>query len=101
GLGEWSVTGVQTCALPICSARCTPEPRGVVIGKKKGPTSASKTDPPGFRGTPGRATCAAGPVLLLLFLGGLVVTVSPPGETESRSEERRVGRGGGCRCAQG
>jgi tetratricopeptide (TPR) repeat protein len=26
---------------------------GLVIGKQKGPTSASKTDPPGFRGTPG------------------------------------------------
>jgi len=28
----------------------------VVIGAQKGPTSASKRDPPGFRGPPGRAS---------------------------------------------
>jgi Domain of unknown function (DUF4118) len=65
----------------------------LVIGEQSGPTSASKTDPPGFRGTPVWACSRGRPVTLLLLLGRLVATVPPPGETESGSAGTQPDKG--------
>src|SRR5438046_5208906 len=74
GIRDWSVTGVQTCALPI--------------------------SPDEVRFTPGRrwlspATHASYPVQWTLD--------TPLGrhEIRARSEERRVGKGGRCRRSRG
>jgi hypothetical protein len=67
--------------------------RLMVIGAQNGPTSASKTDPPGFRGTPvGTGLRDPSPGLHLCLLG-LLVTVRPPGETESGSAGTQPDKG--------
>src|SRR5690349_21978942 len=73
GIRDLYVTGVQTCALPISSARRA--------SARAAPASRRSTSsrPPPPAGTPS----------------------APPGSSSptrsSRSEERRVGKGGGCR----
>src|SRR5262249_59838781 len=94
GIRDWSVTGVQTCALPIWQlARC-PAP------------SESKT-PSGLASepTPAKGARYSLPRRASSKLPAMAATQRPvaaPTATGSpRSEERRVGKGGRTRRAQG
>src|SRR5256885_5647722 len=77
GIRDYKVTGVQTCALPISS----PSPRSISDGGSIGRVSV--TSNPKFRVTPRSGQ------------GRLETSGrrgNPPRETNSRSEERRVGK---------
>src|SRR5207245_8554750 len=92
GLRRATVTGVQTCALPICVQ--VPPPR------KPGPERSEKRvagirglDPPSQRiGRVPQAQLGEGQELGDALLPGPVSFARPPPRTE-RSEERRVGKG--------
>jgi hypothetical protein len=65
----------------------------VVIGAQKGPTSAWKRDPPGFRSSPSRLILQEQDATLLLFLNHSLITLPRPGETESGSAGTQPGKG--------
>src|SRR5262249_58843226 len=78
GIRYWSVTGVQTCALPIWPQRRPASRLPLALGPlRRGPV-------PGGEGGPGRRR-----------RGGLAGRQAPRGPARRlRSEERRVGKGG-------
>src|SRR5438093_8893399 len=79
GIRDWSVTGVQTCALPIWS------PRPARVGRPGGPRR-----PPGALGRePARCRPAAGVGARALGGRSAAGQARPRG---ARSEERRVGK---------
>src|SRR5690606_41123756 len=73
GIRDFHVTGVQTCALPIC-CRTGPSPR-------RGWTWPPAPPPSSATSSPRRGSCSSG--------AGAAGRASPPA---ARSEERRVGR---------
>src|SRR5438309_11551677 len=78
GIRDGTVTGVQTCALPICAR----------LRRARGAVEIARTrlvPPPGLGARNRRHACLAAP------FRHLAVLVDPP-----RSEERRVGKE--CRC---
>src|SRR5262249_56500486 len=83
GIRDWSVTGVQTCALPICTTRNPGNFRGfrgklcIVLLRYN---AISRDDPP--RGNKWHRNLD----------GGLLVRFSVPQARPHRSEERRVGK---------
>src|SRR5438093_8824234 len=80
GIRDWSVTGVQTCALPICAsgnARHNASMRRV--NSSFGTTSASQSEGPISR---------VGCEVSTAFLDQLAIAAS----AAFRSEERRVGK---------
>src|SRR5262249_58194039 len=96
GIGYWSVTGVQACALPIYSGcgvcgstRTSHPPR-----RRRGARAAANAAP-GVRQV--RAVAPADATVVLragLAAGGGVPDAQPP----ARSEEGRVGGEGGSGC---
>src|SRR5437016_7320264 len=80
GIRDWSVTGVQTCALPISVARQIPNPRLVLVGHSMGAA----------------VSLAATPLIGTRVIGVIAVealrSVGLPPLSPSRSEERRVGK---------
>src|SRR5262249_56997137 len=87
GIRDWSVTGVQTCALPICLdlARGGVDRLGCELELAE---AARGARPGGAAGEDPRA------VLLLVAELDLHVPVAADELVESRSEERRVGEEG-------
>src|SRR5690606_39420967 len=94
------VTGVQTCALPMCAS--TPD-------RKNSGSAHSDPEfrPPNSRECLGFAACPDGEVVDALHLGVVhygaitqegVQKAERVGAPEDRSEERRVGKGGEARC---
>src|SRR5437879_10662769 len=75
GIRDTSVTGVQTCALPILPSRCS------IPENPPSPRASAKS--------PSDAFCAAES---LLKSTGLSSRKLPPKFLENRSEERRVGK---------
>src|SRR5262249_57617058 len=98
GIRDWSVTGVQTCALPIsptgASLTVTGGTPTVSTPILVSPTGASLTV---TGGTPGVAT----PVLVSPVAASLTVTGGTPAVATPRSEERRVGEESGAAGARG
>src|SRR5262249_56640128 len=93
GIRDWSVTGVQTCALPICTvANCA------AFGGTNGVAGM------GFGGTDGKSGKSNGGGLArtagtLLLMNSVLATNAPGANsygsvTDNRSEERRVGKEG-------
>src|SRR5688572_31375279 len=76
GIRDLTVTGVQTCALPIYGIRDTP-----LLTLIDDPAGSAKPQP---RGTVGR--------VILAFIVGLVFAIVLVFIMEFRSEERRVGK---------
>src|SRR5438046_5970978 len=85
GIRDWSVTGVQTCALPI-SASCTRRFHLTAIGGRI-------TD--GYSGTTRRCSSR------LFTIPRPTDTPAVCGRAERRSEERRVGKEGRAQWAGG
>src|SRR5262249_59813085 len=91
GIRDWSVTGVQTCALPISAAlsRSTPPlPDGCVAARATW-TSGRSPPPAPVPGPPRRRWPRRGPA----------AGTPAPWSARTRSEERRVGKEGGARAA--
>src|SRR5258706_2684046 len=82
GIRDWSVTGVQTCALPILDAF----PRAKELGYKG---VSSKTCKGIYKSLINRARCEAWGKEY--FMSGEDLTIQP-GLALQRSEERRVGK---------
>src|SRR5207248_3523217 len=98
GIRDRTVTGVQTCALPIWPPRVN-APDGAQ-------TALSATPPPtwwrGLRGVVGLLFVATGNFKLLFMPGGPTAfarLIEQIGFPAPRSEERRVGKGCGERAA--
>src|SRR5262249_57097124 len=78
GIRDWSVTGVQTCALPISNGTTSSQPR---------PAAAVKVAPVHhLAALPKRGVLVSGTSLAGVRLGDTMAAV------RSRSEERRVGK---------
>src|SRR5262249_59914814 len=93
GIGDWSVTGVQTCALPIYGYLSSSSVSDAQIWASVSPASGSGTPDPGIGGW-GSADVGADRTADASTLDRRALPrgrAAPPGE---RSEERRVGRGG-------
>src|SRR5438046_7233636 len=85
GIRDWSVTGVQTCALPICAHLDG-------AGRRRGRRIARES----ARGCLQRARPAQLPGVWRAFLSDLPRAGANPGDDcLGRSEERRVGKGVG------
>src|SRR5207302_2335223 len=86
GIRDFHVTGVQTCALPICSLL-----RGTGFVR-----SGSDFRAPGFEMKPARGTTVIASILLIACLNGTVFTLGRVDRLRTgaslRSEERRVGK---------
>src|SRR5258706_12063382 len=76
GIRDWSVTGVQTCALPIC---CDTRAAGAEVGKQVLPLQLGYRNAPIYVSPDDRATTS--PVIIVVYR-----------RSEPRSEERRVGK---------
>src|SRR5262249_56363557 len=92
GIGEWSVTGVQTCALPICG--CVRGPGRPLTGRGAGAGL--------LRRATGRLPETASGLLPRRAAAQRHGQGAAPGTRQpGRSEERRVGKeGGGWRAAE-
>src|SRR5256886_13522383 len=79
GIRDLTVTGVQTCALPICARvpRSLPASAAMTIGSSKIPVTFARIVAPSA--TPSHANCDARGTLLF-------------SRRKERSEERRVGK---------
>src|SRR5260370_11195246 len=82
GIRDSSVTGVQTCALPICC-------RDAVSEKGSAPTGGVEPGRSGTSDRRGRVSLSSHPADDALCHGR---TPRGSGEPEDRSEERRVGK---------
>src|SRR5207302_2888158 len=92
GIRDFHVTGVQTCALPICSgARCPSAP--CTTGRPPPPASSPATcaDWAARTLTPSPSPAAAGEGRATTDAGRVRAPASPP---TPRSEERRGGKEG-------
>src|SRR5207245_4865840 len=101
GIRDATVTGVQTCALPIsCRLRC-PSPRsGGTSDGRRAPRQGPRADRPISWRRPNAARTLDQPELPLAAPKRRAASVEP--EEAARSEERRVGtewRAGGWACA--
>src|SRR5699024_12100038 len=86
GIRDRNVTGVQTCALPICEAVVV-DPERRVLPSVERLTAAAPT----VRGGACRSTCPGASCSSPVRAGGSAAPSRRPSGT--RSEERRVGKG--------
>src|SRR5699024_11465058 len=96
GIRDRNVTGVQTCALPICSAACCIAEQKLLHHARRNWVDCLKrfVEDEDFR----IMQNCAGKQNLLSHTGGIVPDVFRRSIGKpKRSEERRVGKGGGCR----
>src|SRR5207245_10718813 len=93
GIRDATVTGVQTCALPIWRTPRCPSCQTVAgnHSARRGPPVESWQSTPAATGEPGRS-CGSS--------GCSSVARSWPGAYHVRSEERRVGEEGSCRACR-
>src|SRR5262249_57937912 len=94
GIRDWSVTGVQTCALPIF-ATPTAAKSNVLLMKNNSVPSKDQNG----RNAPSRETCRLVPVLEKGCTQTSGLAVSNDVYATHRSEERRVGKEGRSRVA--
>src|SRR5262249_56717087 len=87
GIRDWSVTGVQTCALPIFWSRNTAKPPNV--SSSRSPSSPSGVPPPSGDRFVQNTECRTWPETLKARFRSSM----------ERSEERRVGKECGARWA--
>src|SRR5262249_58866862 len=85
GIRDWSVTGVQTCALPIS-----------VLIQKRHPDQHGRSEQESLRNEARQAHAAQASSIRSSRLGK-VATPMMLGCVQYRSEERRVGKGRGAR----
>src|SRR5207245_4085184 len=96
GIRDATVTGVQTCALPICRLRAAPpaEVGGVAV-LAVGDYQAQQRTARGGAVTP--IALPKSNVLAFELEGGSRIIARPSGTEPKRSEERRVGEECTCR----
>src|SRR5438309_9299002 len=90
GIRDRTVTGVQTCALPICKGHRRSDPRACAAARRSRPLASSSC----AEGEHGVAQALH--EALTLAASTQACGSSPAGERGGRSEERRVGKECGC-----
>src|SRR5207244_6927614 len=96
GIRDDLVTGVQTCALPISCLRGESSPSFLRGRPNRLPHASPRIQPPRRR-----FAGVEGVVAVLLAVAGVErLLVGGNGRERERSEERRVGKGGGAGCAR-